>query len=114
MHVIDDYLAAHGRYVEALEALDAIGVILRDVGEQLLANPHYVRFEKEAVWLERRVNGPTDGPASRSPWPTPERIREAIDAFLAAKEALVKESDVLVDARAPESLKKAVADRSGR
>lgn len=114
MHVIDDYLAAHGRYVEALESLDAIGALLRDVGEQLLADPHHVRFEKDAVWLDRRVNGPSDGPASRSPWPAPERIRQAIEAFLAAKEALVKESDVLVDARAPESLRKAVAERSGR
>lgn len=114
MDVIDDYLAAHGRYVEALEALDAIGAILRDVGEQLLADPRHVRFEKEGVCLERRVNGPADAPASRSPWPTPDRIREAIEAFLAAKDALVKESGVLVDARAPESLKKAVAVRSAR
>lgn len=111
MHVIDDYLAAHSRYVEALEKLDAIASLLRDTGEQLLADPQYVHFEGDGVRLERRVNGPAGGYESRSPWPAPERIRKAIEDFAAAKAALVRESDALVDARAPDSLKRAVADR---
>lgn len=114
MHVIDDYLAAHGRYVEALETLDAIGSLLRDVGEQLLANPQFVHFEQDAVWLELRVNGSADDPTSRNPWPTPEQIRQAMEDFATAREALVRESSALVDARAPESLKKAVASRLGQ
>lgn len=109
MHVIDDYLAAHQRYVEALEQLDSIGSLLRDVGEQLLSDPRYVHFERDGVWLERRVNGAGGGPEARSIWPTPDRIKKLVDDFTAAKAALVRESDVLVGARAPESIKKAVA-----
>lgn len=109
MHVIDDYLSAHSRYVEALADLDAMASILRDVGEQLLANPEHVHFEGESVWLERRVNGPGEGPASKSPWPSSERLRQAVADFMAARKALVQESDVLMNARGPESLKKDVS-----
>lgn len=111
MHVIDEYLTAHARYVEALEALDAFGALLRDVGEQLLANPQYVHFENDGLWLEKRVNGWADDPSARSPWPTPDRIQQAIDRLLAAKAALVIESEKLVDARAPDVVKDVVATR---
>lgn len=106
MHVIDDYLVAHSRYVESLAYLDAVASLLRDVGEQLLANPEHVHFEGESVWLERRVNGPGEGQASKSPWPSPERLGQAIADFMAARKALVQESDALMNARGPESLKK--------
>ena len=105
MHVIDDYLNAHARYVEALEALDAFGTLLRDVGEQLLADPHYVHFENDGLWLEKRVNGWADDPSARSPWPTPDRIQQAISRLLAAREALVRESEKLVEARAPDVIR---------
>ena len=104
MDVIDKYLAAHSRYVEAVAALDAIGTLARDVGEQLLAAPHNVKVEGEAVTVLNPVNRRGDEPAPPS-WPKPGEIKEALERFLAAKEELVAEGEALVTEKGPAGLK---------
>ena len=109
MDEIDGYLGAHAKYIEALETIDAIGVLLRDVGDQLLANPLNVRFDKDRVTLSGPVNGRGDGPGKESKWPSTEQIRKALDQYESSRQVLVEQGNVLVDARAPEGLKAALA-----
>ena len=109
MYEIDAYLEAHSRYVEALAAVDAIGTLLRDVGDQLLASPLNVRFDKDRVTLSGRVNGRGGGPGNESVWPTLEQIHKALEHFESANQVLVEQGERLVDARAPDALKAALA-----
>jgi len=109
MDEIDGYLGAHAKYVEALEAIDSIGTLLRDVGDQLLANPLNVQFDEDRVILSGPVNGRGDGPGKESAWPSTEQIRKALNQYQSSKEVLVEQGKVLVDARAPEDLKSAFA-----
>ena len=109
--VIDRYLKAHSKYVEVLEAIDAIGNLVRDVGEQLLGSPLNVSVENGEVRVANPANRRDDMTAASTAWPTPEEIRHLIDRFAAAKLALVAEGEALMAEKAPEKLKQALAAR---
>ena len=56
MSVIERYLKAHSKYVDVLEAIDAVGMLARDVGEQLLAYPLNVSVENGEVRVANPAN----------------------------------------------------------
>jgi hypothetical protein len=102
---VERYLEAHSKYVEALEAIDLVATLLRNLGEQLLAKPEDVQITDDAVSLASAAQ--PDGGIGEVPrnWPTAAELSSLIEEFAAAKRVLVERGEMLLDARAPDSIK---------